>query len=231
MSHYVKKYFKAEKNAKKLFVFLHGYNGCVQDIDNSIKFLSDNLPEVLIVAPEAETPCEKNVQKRQWYSLWEHDSADERRKPETSLEQLTDIYNRYGESLHVRADEINLLIDELQKNSGIGNKDTIIGGFSQGAMLACYTALTRCAFDGMLLMFSGVVAGAQKLALEQKSYPETFLFHGKDDVSVNYKTMDFSLDWLQKHQLTCTAYRYDNLAHKMREDELSAVVEIIRSRW
>lgn len=227
MSHYVKKYFNFGKKTSKLFVFLHGYNGNLQDIEYAINFFREKMPDVMIAAPEAENSCEKNPQKRQWYSLWEHDPRDERRNPEVPLDRLTEIYSRFGESLRRNAAEINKLIDALQQETGIDNLHTFIGGFSQGAMLACYTALTRKEFDGKCLMFSGVVAGAPLLAADQQSFPDIYLFHGKDDVSVNYKTLDFSLEWLRNHGLHPEERRYDGLAHRMREDELEDAVKVM----
>ncbi len=230
MSHYVKKYFNTEEKVEKLLVFLHGYNGTIQDIEYAVNFFKEKMPNMVIVTPEAETACEKNSQKRQWYSLWAHDPHDERRNPEVSVEVLADIYNRFGGELKEVSAEINKLIDTLQKETRIDNKHTIIAGFSQGAMLACYTALSRPDFDGKCLMFSGVVAGAEALAHEQKSFPEIYLFHGKDDVTVNYKTVDYSLAWLREHKLRPEVRCYDALAHRMREDELSDAVSVIAAK-
>lgn len=230
MSHYVKKYFNTEEKAEILLVFLHGYNGTVQDIEYAVNFLQQNLSDFLIVAPEAQEACEKNPQKKQWYSLWEYDPHDERRNPEVAVDVLADIYNRFGHKLKEKALEINELIDALQEETGIDNAHTVIAGFSQGAMLACYTALSRSHFDGKCLMFSGVVAGAASLAVEQRSFPKIYLFHGKDDVSVNYKTVEFSEKWLRAHGTEPVVRRYDGLAHKMRDDELQDAVSVITEK-
>lgn len=230
MSHYVTKYYNSPEKATKLLIFLHGYNGNVQDIEYTVKFFKEKDPDMMIVTPEAVMPCEKNPQKRQWYSLWAHDSHDERRNPETPLQVLTDIYNRFGDELAENAREMNQLINDLQQETGITNEQTIIAGFSQGAMLACYTALSRQEFDGKCLMFSGVVAGADSLSAMQKSFPKTYLFHGKDDISVNYKTVAFSEEWLQAHGIMPEVRHYDGLAHKMRDDELNDAVLVISNR-
>ncbi len=227
MSHYVKKYFNLEKKGKKLLIFLHGYNGCVQDIEYTLNFFKGKIPDLNVVAPEAAMACEKNSEKRQWYSLWAHDPQDERRKIDTPVEKLIEIYNRFGDDLSENALEINAYIDSLQQELGVDNRHTIIAGFSQGAMLACYVALSRPDFDGKCLMFSGVVAGADCLAKEQKSFPDIYLLHGKDDVTVSYKTVDFSETWLREHGLKPVVRRYEALAHKMRDDELDDAVAAI----
>lgn len=230
MSHYVKKYFNDKNEIKQMLVFLHGYNGCVDDIDYALSFLSQGLPNAIIIAPEAEMVSEKNPLKKQWYSLRAVDKDDKRRCPDTTLSELVGIYNQYDSFLSKRAGQINLWINQWQKEYGICNQKTIIAGFSQGGMLACYTALTRENFDGKCLMFSSVVAGAEGLSKEQKSNPYVVLFHGDKDVSVNFKTMPFSLNWLNEHQIKTKSYVYKDLAHSMTEDELSdAIKEIGRN--
>ena len=228
MSHYVKKYFNELNKPEQMLIFLHGYNGCVDDIDKSLQYLTARLPNTVIIAPEAETVSEKNPLKKQWYSLRAVDKDDKRRQPDTPLSELVAIYNRYDLFLSKRAQEINLWITQWQKEYGISNENTIIAGFSQGGMLACYTALTRDNFDGKCLMFSAVVAGADGLSENQKSYPKTYLFHGDKDVSVNFKTMPFSVEWLSHHQIKTKTFVYKDLAHAITEKELDDAVRVIK---
>jgi phospholipase/carboxylesterase len=180
------------------------------------------------LTPESTEVCEKNPQKKQWYSLRRFDPDDQRRNPALSLGQLTEIYRHYGPLIRPVADDLNNLIDSVQRETGILDSNTAVAGFSQGAMLACFTALTRRGFDGKCLMFAGVVAGADELEKEVRSAPKTYLFHGQDDTSVNFKTMEFSKNWLTDHLIETKAQSYAELAHRMREDELADAVKILK---
>ena len=227
MSLYINKCFSSGNNYSKLVVFLHGYNGCIADIEPYAELLASKNSELLIVTPEAPSVCEKNHNKRQWYSLWEHDRDDERRNPETSLGKLHEIYNRYGILISNTAKKINSFIDELQKQYQITDENTYIMGFSQGAMLALYTALSRQNQIAGCFMISGVVAGKSSLEQELKSYPPVFMFHGKDDITVSYRTLNDSIAWLKSNQAMIQDFRYDNLAHKIIDDEIIKIAEII----
>lgn len=229
MSHYVKKYYNHDNPIRQMLIFLHGYNGEVADIDNSLKFLSEKLSNTVIVAPQADEISEKNPLKKQWYSLRAVDKEDKRRDNGTPLAELIKIYNQYDVFLREKARQINLWINQWQEEYGLDNEKIVIAGFSQGGMLACYTALTRENFNGKCLMFSAVVAGGESLEKEQNSCPDTFLFHGENDVSVNYKTMAFSEDWLKRHRINTKSFVYRNLAHTIVEDELSDAVAIINN--
>ena len=227
MSLYINKCFKSGNNYSKLVVFLHGYNGCISDITTQAELLALKNSNLLVVTPEAPFICEKNQNKRQWYSLWEHDKEDERRNPETSLEKLHEIYDRYGISISNTASNINRFIDELQKQHQITDENTYIIGFSQGAMIALYTALSRQNKIAGCFIISGVVAGKSLLEQELKSHPPVFMFHGKDDVTVSYRTLNDSIAWLKSNQAMVKDFRYDNLAHKIIDDEIIKIAEII----
>jgi phospholipase/carboxylesterase len=218
MSQIMKKYYNTVQNPKRLMFFLHGYNGCAEDIEQAVRPFA-TLDDLLIVTPQAGQVSEKNTQKRQWYSLRAFDPADRRRCPDTPTDELMSIYDRYGDVLLETASALNCLIDEVQDQTGVDNAHTVIAGFSQGAMLACFTALTRFGFDGRCFMFSGVTAGASVLESHQKSKPRTYLFHGQDDTVVNFKTSARSQQWLEAHGVPVTARTYEHLAHRIVEDE------------
>lgn len=227
MSLYINKCFKFGNNASKLVVFLHGYNGCIADIEPYIKTLITENHNILAVAPEAPIACEKNLSKKQWYSLWEYDKNDERRNPDTSLDNLLAIYDRYGFSLNKAAKELNNFIDELQKQYNIADENTYIIGFSQGAMLALYTSLIRQQKLAGCFMLSGVIAGKSSLEKEIKSLPDVYLFHGKEDITVNYKTLDSSIAWLNHIGISTQEFRYNGLAHKINDEEILQIAKLI----
>lgn len=227
MSLYINKCFNAENNYSKLVIFIHGYNACISDIEPYAELLINKNSKLLVVTPEAPFVCEKNQNKRQWYSLWEHDPKDERRNPETPLSILSDIYDRYGNSISNTAKNINQFIDEMQKQYNIDDDNTYIIGFSQGAMIALYTSLSRKNKIAACFAIAGVIAGKSLLKQELKSKPNVFLFHGRDDITVSYKTLDNTIAWLSDNNINVQDFRYDNLAHKITDDEIIKIAELI----
>lgn len=218
-----------ELSPEKLVVFIHGYKSSMDDVTDNAKQLSMLLPDTVIVTPQATNEY-KNNKLHYWYNVSLQDVKHIRRLPETPVDEIVDIYNQGGELLSVQAKAMNLFIDEIQKLYKVENTQTYIAGFSQGAMMAIYTALSRAKKVGGCFAFSGIVAGKDKLAEELASKPEVYMFHGKDDLSVQYKTLDFSVDWLIKHHINIQDYRYDNLSHEVVGDELIKMAEIIKAK-
>lgn len=227
MSHYVHKCYNKGKTPHKLVFFIHGYNGSAADIDYAAQMLLAKLDNVCLVLPEATDVCEKNPEKKQWFSLRQFDSQDLRRNPQTSVEQVVDIYNHVGEDMLKVARNLNQMLDEAQQEYQIGDDNTYIMGFSQGAMLAIFTSLIRKNPVKACFALSGIVAGKDELAKHILSHPKVFMFHGKEDLSVQYKTLDFSLNWLAEHHIPVTDFRYDGLAHRMIDEEMKVIAKEI----
>jgi phospholipase/carboxylesterase len=212
----------------KLVVFLHGYTSNAQDVIPYAETLGQHLDNVVIVVPEADMVSERRPDKKQWYALTDIDPDKLRRNPQTSTADIIEIYNRAGPRISAVAKRINRFINELQKKYHIANKQTYILGFSQGAMIAIYAGLTRRYQLGGIFPFAGIVCGKDLLEKELSSYPEVYLFHGTSDLSVQYKTLEFTKDWLQNHNVDWVAMEYDGIEHKLIEDEMIDAAEIIK---
>ena len=230
MNTYKYKAFQAGKKVAKLIVFLHGYNGCIEDVEPFAEMLSAYLPDALVVVPEADMQSERNPLKKQWYALVDIDPDRKRRNPETSTAEIVEIYNKTGTRISEAAKKMNAFISQLQKELKVKNKDTYIMGFSQGAMMAIYVGLTRKYELGGVFPFAGIVCGKDMLEKELASRPEIYLFHGTKDLSVQYKTLDFTKDWLDRHDIDWEAIEYDGIEHKLIEDEMEDAAEIINRR-
>ncbi len=230
MDRYKYKAFQSGSKVSKLIVFLHGYNGCIEDVEPFAEMLLKNLKDTLVVIPEADMQSERNPMKKQWYALLDVDPDRRRRKPETSTAEIVEIYNKTGTRISEAAKKMNAFISQLQKELKVKNKDTYIMGFSQGAMMAIYVGLTRKYELGGVFPFAGIVCGKDMLEKELASRPEIYLFHGTKDLSVQYKTLDFTKDWLDRHDIDWEAIEYDGIEHKLIEDEMEDAAEIINRR-
>jgi len=227
MSEFCYKEVRTSGDISKLIIFLHGYISEADDVLPYAKMLSQNLHNAVIVIPEADMICERDPNKKQWYALNDVDPDKRRRKPETSTAEIIDIYNKTGPRISAMAKRVNRFISDLQKKYQVSNKNTYVMGFSQGAMLAIYTGLTRRYELGGVFPFAGIVCGKDMLEQEQVSHPEVYLFHGTNDLSVQYKTLEFTKDWLERHDIVWEAIEYDGISHKLIEDEMIDAAEII----
>lgn len=215
---------------QKLIVFLHGYTSYADDVFPYAEILAQNLKNTLIIMPEADMVSERHPEKRQWYPLVDIDPERKRRLPETPTEEIVEIYNRAGKRISAVAKRINRFITQLQREYRIKNKNTYVMGFSQGAMLALYTGLTRRYELGGIFPFAGIVCGKDLLDKEIVSHPEVYLFHGTSDIAVQYKTLDFTKKWLEQHHIAWTALEYEGIAHKLIIDEMLDAADIINQR-
>lgn len=181
----------------------------------------------MLIAPEAPEICDKNPQKRQWFGMIKYDAENKRNLPTTSVPQIFKIYRRAEPEIDLRAQQINQFIDTMQQKYGIANSNTFLIGFSQGAMLALYTSLSREQTLGGAFILSGLAAGRSLLHHKIKSTPPVFLFHGKNDLKVQYKTLKSTGNWLKKHQITPQIFTYKNLAHSVIAEEIQTITQII----
>lgn len=216
-------------NPDKLVIFIHGYKSSMDGISAEAALLAILLKQAVIITPQSNK-THKNSQVRYWYNVSDYDIEHKRRNPETPLNEIISIYNAAGSQLSQQASEMNSFIDEMQKKYGIDDKNTYIAGFSQGAMMAIYTALSRHKTVGGCFALSGIIAGKDALEKELNSTPKVYMLHGKDDITVQYKTLDFSQDWLKKHNIDAQIIRYDDLGHKITNQEIEYIAQIVAEK-
>lgn len=215
---------------QNLVVFLHGYNGTIEDHDYALSWLRKHLKNAWLCIPRAPEVCDKNPNKKQWFGMIKYDAENRRFSTDTTTEEIIEIYNQTQADIAACAVEVNEFIRERQHQYGISANNTYVIGFSQGAMLALFSALSDENVAGGVFMLSGLVAGEKLLAQEIVAFPHVYLFHGENDGKVQYKTLAFSAEWLTKHNITHDIFTYPELAHKMCEDEIRRVCEIINKK-
>lgn len=219
--------YKIGENPQKLVFFLHGYNGNITDHQYAIDWLKKSLNSAYLVIPEAPEVCDKNPQKLQWFGMIKYDPENLRINLKTSIKKIFEIYNRPSEEISKRSKDVNKLIDAMQNEYNIKDKNIHIIGFSQGAMLTIYTALTREKEIASAFPIAGIIAGHSLLEKEQKSYPKLYLHHGEADMKVQYKTHKQTLQWLKKHGINSQCLTYPNVVHRITEQEVQNICEII----
>jgi len=215
------------ENPRNLVIFLHGYNGTVADHQYAFDWFKKYLHNAIFIVPHAPEISDKNPQKLQWFGMMKYDPENIRALPETTSDEIFAVYNKAGTDIDLCAQLINFFINEMQEKYGVDDAHTFLCGFSQGAMLTVYTALSRYATLGGAFAFSGLVAGAEMLKSKINSRPQIYLFHGKDDLKVQFKTLSISANWLVQQKVPVGVKTYSGLAHKMNEEEIRTASEII----
>lgn len=215
---------------QNLVIFLHGYNGTIDDHAYALEWLKQSLENSWLYIPSAPEISEKNPAKKQWFGMIKYDENNSRCQADTTTDEIIKIYNRTQNDVSARADEINDFIGEMQQRHNVAEENTYIIGFSQGAMLALFCALSDKKVKGGAFMLSGLVAGEKLLAQKIANRPHIYMFHGKNDNKVQYKTLAFSDEWLTKNGVNHSVFTYPDLAHKMCEAEIKQICEIINKK-
>lgn len=216
-----------QQPAQKMLIFLHGYNDSVANYRQIFDLFCQNLPLCYVAMPQSPEICDKNPQQRQWFGMQQYDPQNRRINPLASVQEIFEIYQKAAADINKCAAELNIFIDELQKKYNISDSQTYLAGFSQGAMLTLYTALSRQKALGGAFVLSGLAAGRKLLAGKIAARPPLYLFHGKDDLKVQYKTLDSTVLWLKKQKITPQIFTYDGLTHHINMAEITQICSII----
>lgn len=214
----------------KLVIFLHGYNGTVATHQYAIDWLKQYLKNAVLIIPHAPQISDKNPERRQWFGMLKYDPENIRSDPQTEIADIFKIYNNAKAEIDVCAAQINQFINAMQQKYNIDDKNTFLCGFSQGAMLTLYTALSRQTNLGGAFILSGLVAGAELLQTRILSRPPLYLFHGQNDLKVQYKTLPATLAWLEQKNISANVKTYDDLDHRINEDEIIQITTIINKK-
>lgn len=177
-------------------VLLHGFNTGGDDLVDLPRVI-DAPPGVRFLFPEAPIPLTREGDKRAWWPMdVEKLLADPSAvRTGTAPEGLVPVRQL-----------ISGLLDQLAKD---GTKKLILGGFSQGAMLALDVALHReVPVDGLVLMSTSSIPGAGwEERMERLRGVLVYQSHGKQDPLLSFDvarelrdqltTAGADVDWLE----------------------------------
>lgn len=148
--------------ARQLIILLHGLGAHPIDMLDMARQFHDTWPDAAIALPPALEPVPGRETSRQWFSL--EGITDENRplRIATAMPAFLELVTR------------------LQNESRVPPADTVIAGFSQGAIIGLEAIKVRDGLSGRLLAFSGRYA---TLPTEAPRFTSISLYHGdKDDV-------------------------------------------------
>ncbi len=128
-----------------------------------------------------------------------------------------DMASGRGRDIHVVPDglvsareQLLAMLDALDRDVGLPANQVFLGGFSQGAMLACDTVVRSSRPFAGLIMLSGSIIAQQ--AWEERWPLRTglpvFQSHGTDDPILPYDTATQLRDTLRRHGLPVTWHEF-----------------------
>jgi len=189
-----------------LVVLLHGFGAPGNDLVPLAPIL-DAPPGTRFAFPEAplELPAALGLAgARAW---WMIDLVELERSLATGVPR--DLSDSEPEGLAEARDAVNKMLDELQKELDVPDERTVLGGFSQGAMLACDVALRGDRpLAGLALMSGNLLAQSEWLPrMGKRGDMPVFQSHGLDDPLLPFEgavslrdaleKAGVSLDWIQ----------------------------------
>jgi len=149
-------------NAKTMVMFLHGYGSNKDDLIGIGSDWQEALPDTVFVSPNAPEICEQFDLGYQWFSLRSIDAR--------AMEGIKDAVPK-----------LNKYIDEQLKEWNIEEKNLVVVGFSQGAMMADYTMPRRKKACAGIVSYSGLLVDADGLKGLSIVKMPVLAMHGEDD--------------------------------------------------
>jgi phospholipase/carboxylesterase len=183
--------------ARRLICLLHGLGADGADLLPLGMAYQSSLPDAAVVAPNAPFPCDVAPVGRMWFSVRDL-------RPDT---------RRMG--VRVAAPYVNAFLDAELARRGLSASALIIGGFSQGAMVALHVGLTRDPAPLAVISHSGLLAD-ETLALPVSPTwraPSLLLTHGDSDPLLPPDCLTFTERALKAKGLAPEAHLLKGLGH------------------
>lgn len=192
----------ASGTARQLVVVLHGYGADGQDLIGLGEHWRKILPDALFVAPNAHEPCGGAPFGFQWFAL--------------------DLDRGVARLIGSQAARpvIGAYLDSLWARTGLGPAETVLVGFSQGAMMALDVGLRLPTPLLGIVAFSGMVIAPETLAAEIGSKPPVALIHGEEDPIVPVEGSLAARKVLEELGVPVTLHLSPGMPHTIAPDGL-----------
>lgn len=194
---------------KNLIVCLHGWGSSGDNFIHLAKMMSKFLPDSHFIAPNAPF-IRKIGDGYEWFSL-------EDRSEKALYRGITNA-----------ASIVSNFIDEKLYELNLQNAQLSLVGFSQGAMLAIYVALTRRQLCSSVIAYSGRFIAPSYIESEIKSKPDVCLIHGEYDDVVPFSCLDESANALRNNGINVKSHAISSLGHIVNDEGIRLGAEFIK---
>ena len=204
----------SSKNKPKNAVILcHGYGGDGNDISILANYWRAHLPDTTFICPDAPEKCAASNSGFQWFDLMDQ-----------TTEQVL------AKSL-VAENKLNKLIDEVKKKNNLNASQIIIGGFSQGCMIALQTGLKRKDTINSIIGYSGRIIDTEHLSKNINSRPSIILMHGEIDQVVSIDSLLEAKDFFNNNNYEIETKIFKNCEHRIPTEGSSLGLQFIKKQF
>ena len=198
---------------KNAVILCHGYGGDGKDISILANYWRAHLPDTIFICPDAPEKCAASPTGFQWFDLMD----------QTSEQVLS-------KSL-VAENKLNKLIDEVKEQNYLNANQIILGGFSQGCMIALQTGIKRKDKINSIIGYSGRIIDTNHLSKNINSRPNIILMHGERDQIVTVDSFLEAKDFFGKNNYEIEAKLFKNCEHRIPTEGSSLGLQFIKKHF
>ena len=185
-------------------ILIHGYGANGRDlISLGTEWLPKN-PNTVFIAPDAPFPCEASPFRFQWFSL------DNYTKPAMEIE----IKHNWK--------KLSDYIDAVIADFKIPESKVVLCGFSQGTMMALYTALSRPNHCAGVLGYSGMMLCPEIATTTKHKKMPICLIHGSADSVIPVQEWEDAMTIFKLNGFPISGHKSKGLAHGINENGIES---------
>ena len=196
---------------RQLVVILHGYGADGEDLIGLAQPFSAALPDAMFAAPNAPARCGQNPFGYEWFPI---------------------DFEAMGESKRIgvplaRQAVVDYLADAWARTS-LGPADTVLAGFSQGAMMALHVGLSLPDAVRGIVAFSGALVPPAALG---RVRPPVCLVHGDSDTVVDPGLSRQAAEVLAAAGIEASLHLSPGVGHGISPDGLAVATTFLSARF
>lgn len=201
---------------RQAVILCHGYGSNGADMAGLFPTFSKSLPNTAFFAPNA--PVQQSLDGYEWFSLDDYLSCDQ-----ATPEYLSRLMDRCQKP----AEELRGFMNLIKDKYSLTDQNLILGGFSQGGLMAVYTGLTNPAAIAGMIGFSAVpVLFSDTTGLHPAP---VLLTHGSNDDVIPVQGLTFNENELQRVGCKVQTFISTGLTHAIDSDCMDAAVRFMQS--
>jgi phospholipase/carboxylesterase len=205
---------KAVGKPRRMVIFVHGYGANGEDLLSFAEVLAPYLPDTVFIAPDAPEALARAAFGRQWFPIpWIDGSSEAQSQAGVALAR----------------EDLNDFVTARLAEEGIAAENTVVLGFSQGAMLALDALPGRTEPLAGIIAVSGLLMDAARLDAA-RSKPPVLILHGDGDEVVPFAAMDHAAKALQARGFAVETHVMRGMGHGISQDGLVAILDNLRAR-